>query len=164
MLTLSVAAVLAFATDRVIRGRGLYRSIVLLPYAIAPVIAGILWAFLFNAHVGPLAYVLKALGIAWDPTRNGLDAFLLVTFAAAWKHICYDYIFLVAAPARRAGVAARSGRRRRRRARPALLQDRAADDRADGVLPAGDELRLRLLRDLRHRRRGDARAAPAGPP
>jgi sn-glycerol 3-phosphate transport system permease protein len=31
---------LAFATDRVIRARGLYRSIVLLPYAIAPVIAG----------------------------------------------------------------------------------------------------------------------------
>jgi len=96
-LTLSVACVLAFATDRVIRGRGFYRSVVLLPYAIAPVIAGILWAFLFNAHVGPLAYVLKALGIAWDPSRSGLDAFLLVTFAAAWKHICYDYIFLVAA-------------------------------------------------------------------
>jgi sn-glycerol 3-phosphate transport system permease protein len=95
VLTLSVAAVLAFATDRVIRGRGLYRSIVLLPYAIAPVIAGILWAFMFNAHVGPLTYVLKALGVAWDPTRNGFDAFLLVTFAAAWKHICYDYIFLV---------------------------------------------------------------------
>jgi sn-glycerol 3-phosphate transport system permease protein len=97
VLTLSVAAVLAFATDRVIRARGFYRSIVLLPYAIAPVIAGILWAFMFNAHVGPLTYVLKTLGIAWDPTRNGFDAFLLVTFAAAWKHICYDYIFLVAA-------------------------------------------------------------------
>ena len=96
-ITLAVAGVLAFATDRVIRGRGLYRSIVLLPYAIAPVIAGILWAFLFNAHVGPLAYVLKALGVAWDPSRSGFDAFLLVTFAAAWKHICYDYIFLVAA-------------------------------------------------------------------
>jgi sn-glycerol 3-phosphate transport system permease protein len=97
VLTIGVAGVLAFATDRVIRGRGLYRSVVLLPYAIAPVIAGILWAFLFNAHVGPLTYVLKSLGIAWDPSRSGFDAFMLVTFAAAWKHICYDYIFLVAA-------------------------------------------------------------------
>ncbi|MCX7365281.1 MAG: glycerol-3-phosphate transporter permease [Alphaproteobacteria bacterium] len=67
ILTIVVAGALAFATDRVIRLRGLYRSIVLLPYAIAPVIAGILWAF------------------------------LLVTLAASWKHICYDYIFLVAA-------------------------------------------------------------------
>ncbi len=97
VLTIGVAGLLAFATDRVIRGRGLYRSVVLLPYAIAPVIAGILWAFLFNAHVGPLAYVLKALGIAWDPSLSGFDAFMLVTVAAAWKHICYDYIFLVAA-------------------------------------------------------------------
>jgi sn-glycerol 3-phosphate transport system permease protein len=96
-LTLGVAVVLAFATDRVVRLRGFYRSIILLPYAIAPVIAGILWAFLFNGHVGPLSYVIKALGWAWDPARNGLDAFLLVTFAASWKHICYDYIFLVAA-------------------------------------------------------------------
>ena len=95
--TLLVAGTLAFATDRIIRGRGLYRSVILLPYAIAPVIAGILWAFLLNPYVGPLAHVLKALGIAWDPNRSGLDAFLLVTVAAAWKHICYDYIFLVAA-------------------------------------------------------------------
>jgi len=96
-VTLAIALVLAFATDRVVRGRGLYRSVILLPYAIAPVIAGILWAFLFNPSVGPVSFFLKALGIAWDPIRNGLDAFLLVTFAASWKHICYDYIFLVAA-------------------------------------------------------------------
>src|SRR5690348_6683541 len=38
-LTLTIALALAFATDRVIRGRGWYRSVILLPYAIAPVIA-----------------------------------------------------------------------------------------------------------------------------
>ena len=96
-LTIVVALVLAFASDRILRGRGLYRSIILLPYAIAPVIAGILWAFLFNTAVGPLSFVLHALGIDWDPNRHGFDAFLLVTFAASWKHICYNYIFLIAA-------------------------------------------------------------------
>ena len=96
-LTIMVAGILAFATDRVVRGRGLYRSVVLLPYAIAPVIAGILWAFLFNPSVGPAAFVLKSLGIAWDPNRSGFDSFLLITLAASWKHICYNFIFLVAA-------------------------------------------------------------------
>jgi sn-glycerol 3-phosphate transport system permease protein len=96
-LTLGIAMVLAFATDRVVRIRGLYRSVILLPYAIAPVIAGVLWAFLFNPSVGPMAFLLKGMGIAWDPIRSGFDAFLLVTLAASWKHICYDYIFLVAA-------------------------------------------------------------------
>ncbi len=97
VLTMAVALVFAFATDRVVRGRGLYRSVILLPYAIAPVIAGILWAFLFNPSVGPMAFVLQSMGIGWDPNRSGFDAFLLVTVAASWKHICYDYIFLVAA-------------------------------------------------------------------
>ncbi len=97
LVTIVVALVLAFATDHVLRGRAFYKSIILMPYAIAPVIAGILWAFLFNPAVGPLAFVLKSLGIAWDPNLNGNDALLLVIFAASWKHICYDYIFLVAA-------------------------------------------------------------------
>jgi sn-glycerol 3-phosphate transport system permease protein len=92
-----ISLLLAVMADRVLRGALAYKTLLIWPYAVAPAIAGILWAFMFNAHVGPLTYVLKTLGVAWDPSRNGLDAFLLVTFAAAWKHICYDYIFLVAA-------------------------------------------------------------------
>ncbi|PDT90783.1 glycerol-3-phosphate transporter permease [Bradyrhizobium sp. Y36] len=95
VLTLGSALVLAFATDRIVRGRPAYRTIILLPYAIAPAIAGILWAFLFNPAVGPLAQVLHGFGIAWDPNLNPTDALILVTLAASWKHICYDYIFLV---------------------------------------------------------------------
>jgi sn-glycerol 3-phosphate transport system permease protein len=96
VFTIAAALVLAFASDRVIRGRELYKSIILLPYAIAPVIAGILWAFLFNPAVGPLAQWLQSAGIAWDPNRVGSDAMVLVVLAASWKHICYDYIFLLA--------------------------------------------------------------------
>ena len=94
VITLAVGVVLAFATDRVVRGRSVYRTVILLPYAIAPAIAGILWAFLFNPVVGPLAHMLHALGIGWDPNRNPSDALWLVIMAASWKHICYNYIFL----------------------------------------------------------------------
>lgn len=97
VITIFVALVLAFATDHVLRGKSLYKSIVILPYAIAPVIAGILWAFLFNPQVGPLAFMLKAVGIGWDPNLNGTHAMILVIMSAAWKHVCYDYIFLLAA-------------------------------------------------------------------
>ena len=96
-LTFAVALVLAFATDRVARGRDAYRAVLLLPYAIAPAIAGFVWAFLFNPLVGPAATVLHSLGIAWDPNRSGSDAMTLVILTASWKHLCYDYIFLVAA-------------------------------------------------------------------
>ena len=97
VLTFSVGLLLAFATDRVTRGRTAYRAVLLLPYAIAPAIAGFVWAFLFNPLVGPAADLLRALGVAWDPNRSAGDAMALVIFAASWKHLCYDYIFLVAA-------------------------------------------------------------------
>lgn len=96
-LTLSVALVFAFASNHVIRGKGAYRTIILIPYAIAPAIAGIMLAFLFNPRVGPVAQALQAMGIGWDPNRNVGHAITLVTLAASWKHICYNYIFLIAA-------------------------------------------------------------------
>ncbi|MGG5823901.1 ABC transporter permease subunit [Falsiroseomonas sp. HW251] len=97
VLTFAAGLLLAFATDRVTRGRTAYRTVLLLPYVIAPAIAGFIWAFLFNPLVGPGAGLLRALGIAWDPNRSAADAMILVIFAASWKHLCYNYIFLVAA-------------------------------------------------------------------
>lgn len=95
--TIALAMLFAFATDFVIRGRGVYKSVILMPYAIAPVISGVLWAFLFNPAVGPMAQFLHSVGLPWDPNRRPFDAQMLVIVASVWKHICYDYIFLVAA-------------------------------------------------------------------
>lgn len=97
VLTLSLALVLAFATNHIARGRGVYRTVLLLPYAIAPAIAGIMLAFLFNPRVGPVAQMLQGLGFDWDPNRSSAHALALIVMAASWKHICYNYIFLVAA-------------------------------------------------------------------
>ncbi len=97
VLTLSFALLFAFASNHILRGRGAYRTVLLLPYAIAPAIAGIMLAFLFNPRVGPVAHMLQGLGLDWDPNRNSWHALALVVMAASWKHICYNYIFLVAA-------------------------------------------------------------------
>ncbi|MBN7760386.1 ABC transporter permease subunit [Nitratireductor aquimarinus] len=95
--TLGIAGVLAFATDQIIRGQVGYRSVLLLPYAIAPVISGGIWAYLFNPAIGPAASALHAMGVPWDPNLRPSDALILITISAVWKHICYDYIFLAAA-------------------------------------------------------------------
>lgn len=95
--TLLIAGALAFATDHVIRARYAYRTVILLPYAIAPVISGAIWAFLFNPSVGPIAHMLHSMELPWDPNLRPWDAVTLITIASVWKHICYDYIFLTAA-------------------------------------------------------------------
>ena len=82
--------------DRVVRGNGIYRTLLIWPYAVAPAIAGMLWLFLFNPSIGTLAIMLRRLGIAWDPLLNGDQAMVLVVGAAAWKQISYNFLFFVA--------------------------------------------------------------------
>ncbi len=95
-VAMSTALLLAVMADRVVRGRGIYRTLLIWPYAVAPAIAGMLWLFLFNPSIGTLAYGLRRLGIAWDPLLNGTDAMILVVAAASWKQISYNFLFFVA--------------------------------------------------------------------
>jgi sn-glycerol 3-phosphate transport system permease protein len=90
------ALVLAMMADRVIRGRGLYRTLLIWPYAVAPAVAGMLWLFMFNPTMGTFAFLLRDAGYDWDPLLNGPQAMALVVLAAAWKQISYNFLFFVA--------------------------------------------------------------------
>jgi sn-glycerol 3-phosphate transport system permease protein len=93
---MAVALLLAVMADKVVRGRGFYRTLMIWPYAVAPAIAGMLWLFLFNPSIGTLAQMMRASGIHWDPLLNGPQAMMLVVAAAAWKQISYNFLFFVA--------------------------------------------------------------------
>ncbi len=62
----------------------------------APAVAGVLWLFMFNPTVGILAYLMHALGIAWNPLVNGTDAMIMVVIAAAWSQVSYNFVFFLA--------------------------------------------------------------------
>jgi sn-glycerol 3-phosphate transport system permease protein len=96
LLSMAVALLLAVMADKVIRGRGVYRTLLIWPYAVAPAIAGMLWLFMFNPTMGTFAYMLRAAGYNWDPLLNGPQAMTLVVAAAAWKQISYNFLFFVA--------------------------------------------------------------------
>ncbi len=96
LLSMSVALLLAVMADKVIRGRGVYRTLLIWPYAVAPAIAGMLWLFMFNPTMGTFAYMLRGAGYNWDPLLNGPQAMTLVVAAAAWKQISYNFLFFVA--------------------------------------------------------------------
>lgn len=95
-VSMCVALLLAVMADKVVRGRGIYRTLLIWPYAVAPAIAGMLWLFLFNPSIGSLAYLLRQMGVAWDPLLKGDQAMILVVMAAAWKQISYNFLFFVA--------------------------------------------------------------------
>jgi sn-glycerol 3-phosphate transport system permease protein len=96
ILALAPGLLFAVMADRVVRGATLYKTVLLLPYAIAPAIAGVLWMFLFNPSIGVVAYALGRAGIDWNYFLNGRQAMALVILAAAWRQIAYNFLFFLA--------------------------------------------------------------------
>lgn len=92
-----IALFLAVQANRKIRGATFYKTMLVWPYAVATLVAGVLWLFLFNPNVGIIAYFLKhSLGIEWNHLLKAGQAFLLVTIAASWKQISYNFVFFLA--------------------------------------------------------------------
>jgi len=95
-LGIGISLFLAFFADRVVRGIWIYRSLLILPYAVAPVVAGVLWLFLFSPSVGLVAYALEQIGISWNILLNSSDAMALIVIASVWKQISYNFLFFLA--------------------------------------------------------------------
>ena len=94
--SMSVALLLAVMADRVIKGSGAYRTLLIWPYAVAPAVAGVLWLFMFNPSIGVATYWLKGLGYDWNHVLNGTEAMGLVVAASAWKQVSYNFLFVLA--------------------------------------------------------------------
>lgn len=95
-LGLAISLTLAVCADRVIRGAGAYKTFLILPYAVAPAVAGVLWMFIFNPTLGVLSYVMRQMGFEWDYLVNANQALTLIVIAAVWKQVSYNFIFFLA--------------------------------------------------------------------
>ncbi|WP_144955855.1 sn-glycerol-3-phosphate ABC transporter permease UgpA [Pseudomonas oryzihabitans] len=94
---LLVSLVLAALVDLVVRGSRVYQTLLLLPYAVAPAIAAVLWIFLFNPGLGLLTLLLERYGYHWNHAQNASQAMFLVVLASVWKQISYNFLFFFAA-------------------------------------------------------------------
>lgn len=94
--SLSISLLLAVMADREIKGAGVYRTLLIWPYAVAPAIAGVLWYFMFQPSLGMVARGLRGMGYDWNPLLNGDQAMVLVIVAATWKQISYNFLFFLA--------------------------------------------------------------------
>jgi sn-glycerol 3-phosphate transport system permease protein len=93
---IAISLLLATMADRVLRGAMAYKTLLIWPYAVAPAIAGVLWAFLFAPSIGIITYVLKGWGVHWNWILDGDQAMLLIVIASVWKQISYNFLFFLA--------------------------------------------------------------------
>lgn len=91
-----VSLVLAIFADRIVRGAMVYKTLLIVPYAVAPVIAGVLWIFMFSPSIGVLSHFLGKLGYGWNHLMNENQAMGLIVAASVWKQISYNFLFFLA--------------------------------------------------------------------
>jgi len=95
-VSMGVALYLAVLADRLIKGSGAYRTLLIWPYAVAPAVAGVLWLFMFNGRVGVVTWYLGLMGYDWNHVLNDGEAMGLVVVASSWGRISYNFLFFLA--------------------------------------------------------------------
>ena len=93
---IATSLALAIFADRIVRFAMVYKTLLIIPYAVAPVIAGVLWIFMFSPSIGVVAYGLGKLGYDWNHLMNENQAMGLIVLASVWKQISYNFLFFLA--------------------------------------------------------------------
>lgn len=84
-LEMALGIGLALCIHRVVRGRGLLLSLVLLPMFVAPVIVGLLGRYLTDSTFGLYAWLLQQLGWEGDILGGSTTAFAAVVLMDVWE-------------------------------------------------------------------------------
>ena len=93
---ITISLLLAVFADRVTRGGTFYKTMLVLPYAVAPAVAAVLWVFMFSPSLGVVSYALGKIGINWNHLLDSGHAMTLIVMASVWKQISYNFLFFLA--------------------------------------------------------------------
>lgn len=99
-LQLVFGMIIALILNQKFRGRGLFRTLAFIPWAMSGVLTAVLWSLIYNQNVGLLNDVLLKLGLIDTPrawlANSGL-VFGSVVVAELWRGIPFFAISLLAA-------------------------------------------------------------------
>lgn len=96
---LSLSLGIALILNQSFLGRGLVRSLILIPWAIAPIVNGMMWNLTFNADVGTANSLLHDLGIIKNYViwlANPTLALMIIMLALTWRFIPLTSLFILA--------------------------------------------------------------------
>ena len=79
--------------------RHIFRTLILVPWAVTPSVVAIVSKLFFHGAVGPIAVILKMLGstVKFDPLGSTSTAMITVILTNAWKFMPFYFLILLAA-------------------------------------------------------------------
>lgn len=98
VFSLIIGFTLAAMLDRKIRGEGLFRTIILYPFALSFIVTGLVWQWILNPDLG-LQSVVQRLGwesFAFDPLNNSKIVIFGVLIAGIWQGSGFIMVVLLA--------------------------------------------------------------------
>ncbi len=100
LLTIPLALLTALILNRAFRGSGLFLMAVMMPWAVASVVAGVFWRFIFDTHFGIINGILVGLGLIQEPInwlQDSTNAVVIAIVATAWRSVPLLALLLLAA-------------------------------------------------------------------
>ena len=99
IVTTLMSLCLALILNEQFKGRNWIRVFILLPWAVAPVVSGVMWRYMFHQSYGLINALLTSLGIidkyvVWFD--NPTVALSIASFATAWKALPFSTLIMLA--------------------------------------------------------------------
>jgi len=96
-LVLSLSTAVLLVTNYT-KGKAVARIIFFLPWLISPIIAGVIWRWMFGENFGLVNYLITSLGGSEVPWQSNANlSMLVVIVAAAWGGTAFNMLLFVAA-------------------------------------------------------------------
>lgn len=99
IIAYGMGLLLALLLNRDIKGRGIFRALILIPWIIPPIVAATNWAWLFNDQIGLINVMLKKIGLIDKSILFLSDrtmARATVIWTSAWKSFPFMMITMLA--------------------------------------------------------------------
>jgi sn-glycerol 3-phosphate transport system permease protein len=97
VITMVIGLSMAVLVNRRTKSQGLYKTLLIWPYAIAPAVAAILWRFLCHPTLGWMTHILQVFGFHLDYMNNANQAMIVIILTASWQQFSYNFLFYFAA-------------------------------------------------------------------
>ncbi|CAN5620939.1 hypothetical protein BH23CHL8_BH23CHL8_22560 [soil metagenome] len=100
LMTLPLALACALLLNKAFRFSALVGIAVLLPWAVAPVVTGLYWKFIFHTQFGLMTAIANAVGLADGPVKwleSSVSAMAVAVVATAWRTVPLMALLLLAA-------------------------------------------------------------------
>jgi ABC-type sugar transport system permease subunit len=97
LLAVPLGGALALVLNRPLRGRGLLRALIVLPWVVTLVVVGMIWNWLLNPQYGPVTYAAaRILGWHVNPFGEPGSAMAMMIVANVWQSYPYAMLLILA--------------------------------------------------------------------